>query len=308
VLSEEIKQQRLNYITGTDAAIICNKSPFKTPYKLWLEKTGREEADDISELNHIKYGNFFEDGVAKWFEHESGKEVLMPDEGMIFHPKMKFMAGNIDRLLKKENAILECKTAYTDKDGWGNGENVIPDYYLMQVAHYCITGNFDKAYIAVVFSLTREMRWYEYERNQALEDKIIEHERRFWEHNIQEDIAPDPQSIEDIIDFYKVTKSDPVVANSEIVDDIEELKEIKKNAKELDTKEDELKLKIFQFMKDHDTLLAPNGKKMATWKFTKPIQRFDSTSFKSKHPDLYESFRVPGKRSRRFTLSRSKKS
>lgn len=280
---------RLDYLGGSDAAAICGLSKWKTKLTLWMEKTERIPLEDISNENHIKFGNYMEDGVALWFQDESGKVVVNQDN-FIQHPKYPWLAGNVDRRILGENAILECKTALND-DGWGDGVNIIPPYYLMQVAHYCAIGNFDKAYIAVVFSGKREMRWYEYARNIALEEKLIAREIEFWEHNIKGDVAPDPVNVNDILAFYKAAKHDPIIASEGMLQRIKDMKELDREIKAKTDEFNELKESVQLHMLDHDTLLAPGGgAPIVTWNYTKPIESFNKKQLAIDHPDLYNSY------------------
>lgn len=301
MLTPDQLNQRLNFATGSDAAVICGLSPYKTKVTLWLEKTKRAEQEDISNANHIKFGNYMEDGVAKWFEHESGKELLPKTRELLIHPEHEWMAGNIDFRLKNENAILECKTALS-ADGWGNGENTIPAHYLMQVAHYCAVGGFDKAYIAVVFTMTREMRWYEYERNLELETKLINIEKDFWFNNVLADIAPEPKNEDDVLQLYKKTIEEPIVAEQEVIETVYELKNIKKQKVEIELKEQECRDKIVSFMKDFDTMVDIEGKPLVTYKLTKPGERFDVKSFSKENPETYKEYIKSTEPQRRFLI------
>lgn len=289
MLSNEMLANRLNYVCGSDAATICGLSPYKSKVSLWLEKTKRKEQEDISGASYIKFGNYMEDGVAKWFEAESGKELCEKAQELLIHPEYKWMAGNIDFKLKNENAILECKTAL-NTDGWGDGENIIPSHYLMQVAHYCAVGSFDKAYIAVVFTMTREMRWYEYERNADLESKLINLEKDFWFNNVVADVAPEAKNENDILELYKSTTSEPVIADTEVIETVYTLKQIKSQKKEIEYKEQECRDKIISFMKDHETLVDCSGSPLITYKMTRAGERFDVKSFSAEKPDLYKEY------------------
>tara|TARA_R110000796_G_scaffold65782_2_gene151794 strand:+ start:7898 stop:8809 length:912 start_codon:yes stop_codon:yes gene_type:complete len=289
MLSQEQLDDRLNYVTGSDAAVVCGLSPWKTKLELWMEKTKRTVAEDISGLNHIKFGNYFEDGVAKWFEAESGKTLKQESPGTIYHKDFDFMSGNVDRVLENENAILECKTAYNDT-GWGNGQNIIPPYYLMQVAHYCAVGGYDRAYIDVVFASKREMRWYVYERNTSLEEKIIAREKDFWFNHVLADVPPEPETEKDILLLYKETSADPVVANQDIYQEVLDLQATSAKIKALESEKKRLRESVVKFMLANDTLISNDGKELATWRFTKPINRFDSKSLKDIHPDIYSKF------------------
>lgn len=294
-------EQRLNFITGSDAAVVCGLSPYKTKVRLWLEKTKREAQEDISNASYIKFGNYMEDGVAKWFETESGKKLHEKAEELLIHPEHKWMAGSLDFRIKGENAILECKTALRT-DGWGDGENIIPDHYLMQVAHYCAVGGFDKAYIAVVFTMTREMRWYEYERNLELEAKLINLEKDFWFNNVVADVAPDAKTEDDILDLYKKTVAKPVIADQEVIQTVFSLKEIKAQKKEIEWKEQQCRDKIVTFMKDHDILVDSAGQVVVTYKMTNPTERFDVKSFSVENPETYKEYIKIGAPQRRLLM------
>lgn len=292
MLNQEQIQERLSYVTGSDAAVICGLSPFKTKLQLWMEKTGRCVQDDISGLNHIKFGNFFEQGVADWFAADTGKEIYK-EPAMLVHKEHAWMAGNIDFRIKGENAILECKTAFRD-DGWGDGENIIPAYYLMQVAHYCAVGGFDRAYIAVVFASKREMRWYQYERNRELEEKLIARELDFWTNFVKADVCPDPVNEKDILTLYKDTDSKPVIVDDELTALLGAYSLLSNTIAANEKEKQKLKDIIALRVKDSDTLVDNSGKIIATYKYTKPTGKFDLDAFKKAHPDAYQTFYVEG--------------
>lgn len=304
MLTQEQLEERLNFVTGSDAAVICGLSPFKTRVQLWMEKTGRAVADDLSGLNHIKFGNFFEQGVADWFSNETGKIVHKLPQ-MIIHKSLPWMSGNIDFKVGQENAILECKTAFTDA-GWGDGENIIPPYYLMQVAHYCAVGGFDRAYIAVVFASKREMRWYQYDRNLELEEKLIAREQDFWINNVKADICPEPVNEQDILSLYKQTNASPVIADDELKALIGTYS-LLNNRINADTKEKQkLKDLIALRVKDSDTILDNSGKVLATYKHIKQSTLFDDKKLAKEMPDIYEKYTYLGKLQRRFNLKGEK--
>lgn len=43
-------------IGGSDAAAVIGRNPYKTNIELWQEKTGRVEAEDISDRPYVVYG------------------------------------------------------------------------------------------------------------------------------------------------------------------------------------------------------------------------------------------------------------
>ncbi|GKS62492.1 hypothetical protein YTPLAS21_19500 [Candidatus Nitrosocosmicus sp.] len=300
MLTNEQLEERLNYVTGSDAAVICGFSPYKTKVQLWLEKTRRVEQDDISNKNIIKFGNFMEQGIADWFSSESGillkAKALNEPESMQIHKTNKWMAGNIDYLALEENAGVECKSSGRPGEEWGNGENLIPNVYMFQCAHYAMVYDFDIIYLPVVFASTRELRWYTYERNKNLESIIEEREYNFWHKHVLADVPPDPDTEQEVKQLYKETKSSPIQATHEIIDSLYKMKDIDIQIKELEATKQLHKDKVARFMCQHDTLLNLTGEPVATWKNSKPVKQFNKDKLELEHPDIfakYASFRNP---------------
>lgn len=149
------EQDRRNYIGGSDIAVIMNMSRWKTPLKLWLEKTGQIEPDDLTSVEAVQLGTELEEFVAQKFAKETGKKVRKQKK-MYVHKDYPYMAAHIDRLITGTDEILECKTCSAHKeDEWaeitveeeinGKKETVekykIPQEYVLQVIWYLgITG------------------------------------------------------------------------------------------------------------------------------------------------------------------------
>jgi len=64
-------------ITATDIPVILGYSPYKTPYQLWAEKTGRFNTPDISANPNVKRGVRLED-VARQVAEQRYGGILMP--------------------------------------------------------------------------------------------------------------------------------------------------------------------------------------------------------------------------------------
>ncbi len=195
-LTEAQKENRLNFVTGSDAAVICGVSPFGNIIDLWRQKCRLMEQEDISHLPHVKAGIFLEGAVAEWFEHEAQK-VCEVELDFQEHKTIPWMGGNIDRRIRGENALLECKTARF-ADAWGDaGDNIIPDYYLCQCAHYAAVCDVERVYVAVLIGGI-DFRWYTYERNKILEAIIISKEKAFWE-CVKTETPPEPRPPSEVV-------------------------------------------------------------------------------------------------------------
>lgn len=71
-------------VTASDMPIILGLSPYKTPYQLWAEKTGRFNSPDISANPNVKRGNRLEDKARQAAEVTAG-QLLIPMCGECRH-------------------------------------------------------------------------------------------------------------------------------------------------------------------------------------------------------------------------------
>lgn len=299
-LTEEQKAERLKYITATDAPIVCGVSPWGNIVDLWKYKTGLAVQEDISDKPAVRAGLYLEEPIAQWFSNDTGKDVET-DETLAVHKSIPYIAAHTDRIILNESAILECKTSSTDK-GWGEyGENKIPDHYLIQVAHEAMCFDVEKVYIAVLIRGS-DFRHYVYERNPKLEEMIIKHCIKFWECVTKEE-APEPTNNAEAMSLYGMsTNNTPIEADDKIATELDNLKEIKSNIKELEQKQLDCETKLKLYMGEHDTLTAPDGKILATWRMPKASSRFDVKRFKDEQIELYEQYIQKIKCSRRFNV------
>lgn len=288
MLTPERKAERLKAITGSDAAAILGVSPYRTALETWQYKTGLAVEPDISETPYVKAGIFLEQAVADWFEHDTGKK-LEKDERFLRHKDHFWMAANIDRRVIGESAIWEGKTTSTDK-GWGeNGENIIPEQYLCQVAHYCAVTDCERAYIAVLIRGV-DFRTYTYQRSARLEALLIEKEQLFWD-CVQNETPPPATSQDDIIRLYGThTVAGPIIGTHELTEAAERYKAIKIQLKELQAEQKQLQDKITVYMGQKDTLLSPTGNLIATFKTRNGYEIADTKSLKEAEPELFKKY------------------
>lgn len=75
--SDEWLVWRAEGITATDIPVILGLSPYKTPWQLWAEKTGRINPPDLSGNPNIQRGNRLEDDARQLTENRYN-DVLLP--------------------------------------------------------------------------------------------------------------------------------------------------------------------------------------------------------------------------------------
>lgn len=164
-------------IGGSDAAVIMGLNPYKSSYKLWMEKTGQAEPEDLTGIMSVYWGTKNEPAIADWFQEETGKKVQRL--GTLQNMEYPFMLANVDRTVVGENAGLEIKTAGVQQAKlWKDDE--IPDSYYCQCLHYMAVTGADYWYIAVLLG-GNDSKWKRIERNEEDIKTLIQAEKEFWD-------------------------------------------------------------------------------------------------------------------------------
>lgn len=197
-------EERKKGIGGSDAATILGLNPYKTNMQLWEEKTGKRQAEDISEKEYVKYGTNAEDLLRELFKLDYPKYEVKHDENTIIkHPKYPFLFASLDgTLIDKETGemgILEIKTTNIlqsmQKEKW---KEKIPDNYYCQVLHYLNVTGYSfvilKAQLKYEYDgeIKLDTRHYKILREEVIEDiKMLEEkEIEFWTKYVETDIRP----------------------------------------------------------------------------------------------------------------------
>ena len=281
---EEWLAERNKGIGGSDIATILGLNKWKSPLQLFLEKTGKVVAEDLSDKEVIYWGNVLEDVVAKEFERRTGKKVRKRNV-MFCDDKYPYMRANVDREVVGENAVLECKT--TDKrnaDQWVDDQ--VPANYILQCQWYMMIRGYEKAYIACLIG-GNQFVFKEIERDEELIEIIKGKAVEFWETNVLGDVEPDADYMDKAAYKQLTLCPDAIELPDDIDFKIELLEEIKRDEKTLKQTKDKLEAEIKQAMQGHEVGLT--AKYRLNWK--KSVQkRFDSKRFKEEQAELNEKY------------------
>ena len=179
-------------IGGSDAAAILGKSHFKTNVKVWEEKTGLIEPDDISDKEQVKYGKAVEDLLLQMFALDNPEYEVTSNKKIVY--RRGFMFASLDgELVEKatgELGIYEGKTAEIHKkielEKWNKR---VPDYYYVQRLHYLIVTGRSFVVLKVQLKLlyteekTTMTKQYRFNRKDLLNDLayLYRKEAAFWD-------------------------------------------------------------------------------------------------------------------------------
>ncbi len=190
MLTPEQLEARKSGIGGSDMAAIMGMSPWKTATEVYYEKRGEIQEENIDEKEVVIFGNLLEDVVAGEYARRNSVKVERRNK-MFAHPDHPFMLANIDRKIVGVRKGLECKTGdkYTTKN-WGEaGTDEVPDYYLIQAAHYMEVMDYPEWDMAVVLG-GNDYRDYHLDRDKDLGELLTESAVKFWE-SVQAGIPPE---------------------------------------------------------------------------------------------------------------------
>lgn len=171
-LTQEERDWRLNYIGGSDAGRIMSGDW----YTLFMEKTGRQEHEDLSWVLPVQMGNVTEALNVKWYENVSGNKVSRKGQHVICEDdNLRFLACTLDGYVYP-NTVFQAKHV----NAFAKPEEV-HDKYLPQVTHEMIVTGATTAHLSV-FIGTLKHEVIQINLDPFYAEEYIAQARRFWEH------------------------------------------------------------------------------------------------------------------------------
>lgn len=111
--SEEWFKLRQQGITATDITAITGVSPYKSPYRLWSEKTWKIEPQ-IAGAAALR-GTLLEDAVGRYYELERGVK-LRKSNGVVVLKKHPWAMASLDRtIIGDPSGLCEIKTSASQR-------------------------------------------------------------------------------------------------------------------------------------------------------------------------------------------------
>lgn len=132
---------------SSDIPIVMGVSPWKTPYQLWEDKTGRTPYKDPAEETNFaqERGNRLEPKARREYElltHKLyGKMILMPAD-IVIHPNYPMFRASMDGISREDRGGLEIKCP-GKKDHETAMAGRVPDKYYPQVQWQIYCGQLD---------------------------------------------------------------------------------------------------------------------------------------------------------------------
>lgn len=292
-------------IGSSDAATAVGLNPYKSQLELWLEKTGRQPANDEQpDMDDPRYwGTLLEPYVAVAYQQKTGRKVRKLN-AVLQHRTLPFMLANLDREVvgDPEVQILECKTAGEFGSRlWKEG---VPEYVQLQVQHQLAVTGKHAADVAVLLC-GQDLQIYRIDRDDDIIARLVVLEARFWE-CVETDTPPAADGSESaaraLRNLYpgNDTSLDFTgdVALCQVFDELAGLRS------ELDAQQqraETLKQAIQQAMGDASKAFFANGS--LTYRRAKDGTSLDAKRLTAECPDIAAQYSVVRPGARRFVLA-----
>jgi predicted phage-related endonuclease len=160
-------------VGGSDARIIMGADE-SAVLRLWQEKRGEVEPEDLSCNLVVQLGVATEELNRRWYQANTG-EVLTDVQRHIRHPVLRWMAATLDGRVEGTEAVFEAKFMLP----WAFSEEAAAEKYMPQLQHNMWVV---AARTAVLSVITGGGRWAEIttHADPLYQHLIVTAERKFW--------------------------------------------------------------------------------------------------------------------------------
>jgi predicted phage-related endonuclease len=164
---------RRGFIGGSDARVIMGDDEAKL-IRLWREKRGEVEPEDLSGNLIVQLGTVTEALNRSWYERNTGHAVT-DVQRRIQHPINKWMAATLDGVVDPGGAVFEAKFMLP----WTFSEESAAEKHMAQLQHNMWVANVRTAVLSVV---TGGGKWVEIpvDADPLYQHLLITAEKKFW--------------------------------------------------------------------------------------------------------------------------------
>jgi hypothetical protein len=164
---------RRYFIGGSDARTIMGNDEAAL-HRLWQEKRGEIEPEDLSGNLVVQLGVATEELNRRWYQTNTG-QVLTDVQRHIRHPALRWMAATLDGRVEATGAVFEAKFMLP----WAFSEEAAAEKYMPQLQHNMWVVAARSAVLSVI---TGGGKWVEIttHADPLYQHLIVTAERKFW--------------------------------------------------------------------------------------------------------------------------------
>jgi predicted phage-related endonuclease len=165
--------ERRSFIGGSDSRIILGEDEAAL-VRLWKEKRGEVEPEDLSGDLLVQLGSVTEHLNRHWYEKNTG-QVVTEVQRQVFHPVHSWMAATLDGRVDATGAVFEAKFMLP----WNFSEEAAAEKHMAQLQHNMwVTAS----RTAVLSIITGGGKWVEMTvpADPLYQHLLLTAERKFW--------------------------------------------------------------------------------------------------------------------------------
>src|SRR3979490_3341804 len=164
---------RRTFIGGSDARIIMGPDEAALQ-RLWHEKRGEAEPEDLSGNLIVQLGLVTEDLNRNWYERNTGQTVECVQQ-RLRHPVLRWMAATLDGMIAGSGAVFEAKFMLP----WSFSEEAAAEKHMAQLQHNMWVTNSRLAALSVI---TGGGKWVEIKisADPLHQHLLLTAEKKFW--------------------------------------------------------------------------------------------------------------------------------
>jgi putative phage-type endonuclease len=167
------RSNRRSFIGGSDARIIMGTDEAAL-LRLWHEKRGEAEPEDLSGNLIVQLGVVTEPLNRHWFERNTG-QVITEVQRQVQHPVIRWMAATLDGVVEQTGAVFEAKFMLP----WSFSEEIAAEKYMPQLQHNMWVINAKAAALSII---TGGGKWVEITipADPLYQHLLLTAEKKFW--------------------------------------------------------------------------------------------------------------------------------
>src|SRR5688572_13364695 len=135
---------RRRLIGGSDARIIMGRDEAALT-RLWREKRGEADPEDLSANLIVQLGNTTENLNREWYERHTG-HVIKQVQRRVRHPVVRWMGATLDGVVEATGAVFESKFMLP----WSFTEEGAAEKYMAQLQHNMWVINSKRSVLSVI--------------------------------------------------------------------------------------------------------------------------------------------------------------
>ena len=164
---------RRSFIGGSDARIIMGGDEAAL-LRLWCEKRGEADPEDLSGSLIVQLGRATEHLNRQWYERTTG-QVVKDVQSWVRHPVIRWMAATLDGIVDGTGAVFEAKFMLP----WSFSEEAAAEKHMAQLQHNMWVTN---ATAAVLSIITGGGKWVEIKipADSLYQHLLLTAEKKFW--------------------------------------------------------------------------------------------------------------------------------